>query len=271
MHAPPAVSIVIPAYNEESTIRACVIAALEQTVPAAEIIVVDNRSTDGTAAAVAELQRAHPDAPVIYFRQDAVQGLIPTRDFGLDRAQGDVLGRIDADSVIERDWVENVQRVFSDPGVDAATGPVRYYDMPLRRLGLKADDTARRGMMRLAGQYPFLFGSNMALRASAWEAIRAEVCADGDDLMHEDIDLSLHLREHGMTIRYDSRMVAGMSARRLDDSPRDYFHYVTRFERTYKAHRVHNVLVRMPMAVFFAIYPPLNAYRRGRALQAARR
>ena len=44
----PTISIVIPAYNEESTIRACVLAAIRQTVPAAEIIVVDNCSTDGT-------------------------------------------------------------------------------------------------------------------------------------------------------------------------------------------------------------------------------
>ena len=41
----PTVGIVIPAYNEESTIRSCVLAALNQTVPANEIIVVDMLST----------------------------------------------------------------------------------------------------------------------------------------------------------------------------------------------------------------------------------
>ena len=39
----PTVSIVIPAYNEESTIRACVVAAIEQTVPADEILVIDQK------------------------------------------------------------------------------------------------------------------------------------------------------------------------------------------------------------------------------------
>ena len=89
---PSTVSIVIPAYNEEASIRACVVAAILQTVPASEIIVVDNKSTDGTAAIVRAVQAEYPDSPVLYFQQNEVQGLVPTRNFGLDRAQGRVIG-----------------------------------------------------------------------------------------------------------------------------------------------------------------------------------
>src|SRR4051812_35344125 len=123
----PTVSIVIPAYNEEDTIKACVLAALDQTVAANEIIVVDNRSTDGTATVVRALQAAFPEAPIIYFQQNDQQGLIPTRNFGLDHATSEVIGRIDADSVLEPTWVEQVQKAFADPRVAAATGPVVYY------------------------------------------------------------------------------------------------------------------------------------------------
>ena len=42
---PPSVSIVIPAYNEQDTIKACVLAALDQTVAALEIIIVNSLST----------------------------------------------------------------------------------------------------------------------------------------------------------------------------------------------------------------------------------
>ena len=112
------------------------------------------------------MQLEYPESPVILLSQDADQGLIPTRNFGLNHATGDVLGRIDADSVVEPDWVEQVQRAFHDPSVQAATGPVVYYDMPMRRFGLKADDKMRQLMLKLAKQqYHFLFGSNMALRA----------------------------------------------------------------------------------------------------------
>jgi glycosyltransferase involved in cell wall biosynthesis len=109
----PTVSIVIPAYNEASTIRACVVAAIEQTDPADEIVVVDNRSTDATLRILHDLTTEFPDAPLVVFSQDEEQGLVPTRDFGLDRALGEVLGRIDADTVLEPTWVHEVRRLFA--------------------------------------------------------------------------------------------------------------------------------------------------------------
>jgi len=220
---PPGVSIVIPAYNEESVIRQCLIAAVYQSVPAHEIIVVDNMSKDRTAAIVLQMQQEYPESPIILLSEDTSQGLIPTRNFGLNHATGEILGRIDADSVVEPDWVEQVQKAFADPSTQAATGPVVYYDMPMRRFGLKADDKMRQLMLKLAKhQYHFLFGSNMALRRSAWETIRDETCRDEKDEMHEDIDLSLHLADHDLKVQYWPQMVSGMSARRLEDSPRDY-------------------------------------------------
>jgi cellulose synthase/poly-beta-1,6-N-acetylglucosamine synthase-like glycosyltransferase len=271
----PSVSIIIPAYNEESVIRQCLIAAIYQSVPADEIIVVNNRSTDRTAQIVQQMQLEYPESPIILLSQDKAQGLIPTRNFGLNSATSDVLGRIDADSVLEPDWVEQVQKAFADPSAQAATGPVVYYDMPMRRFGLKADDKMRQLMLRLAKhQYHFLFGSNMALRRSAWETIRDETCLDEKDEMHEDIDLSLHLADHDLRVQYWPQMVSGMSARRLEDSPRDYRYYVTRFDRTYKAHNVKKMALKAPMVVFFSVYFPaklLRAIHAANASQSVRR
>ena len=258
----PEVSIVIPAYNEESVIRQCLIAAIYQSMPAAEIIVVDNMSTDRTAQIVRQMQQEYPESPIRLLSQDQAQGLIPTRNFGLNSATGEILGRIDADSVLEPDWVEQVQNAFTDQDVQAATGPVVYYDMPMRRFGLKADDKMRQLMLRLAKhQYHFLFGSNMAMRRTAWETIRDEACLDEKDEMHEDIDLSLHLAEHDLRVQYWPQMVSGMSARRLEDSPRDYRYYVTRFDRTYKAHNVKKMALKAPMVVFFSVYFPAKLLR----------
>lgn len=254
-HTPLTVSIVIPAYNEQATIRSCLLAAVMQTVPAHEIIVVDNKSTDATAEVVRSVMAEHPAAPIRLIAQNDAQGLIPTRNLGLDTATGEVLGRIDADSILEPNWVEQVQLAFADDAIAAATGPVLYYDMPLRRFGLRADDRTRRVILKLSRDYHFLFGSNMALRASAWREIRGEVCRDEADLMHEDIDLSIHLAQHDLKATYVSEMVSGMSARRLEDSPRDYAFYVNRFDRTYASHRLRNPMLRAPMVVFFFIYP----------------
>jgi glycosyltransferase involved in cell wall biosynthesis len=269
MESLPTVSIVIPAWNEERRIRACVLAALDQSVAAIEIIVVDNKSTDGTARVVRALHAEHPDAPIRYLTQNAIQGLIATRNLGFDAAIGDVVGRIDADSVLQPDWVAVVQKAFVDQSVSATTGPVIYYDMPMQKFGLKADDAMRRAMIRLAHQYNFVFGSNMALRKSAWDTIRNEVCLDEDDELHEDIDVSVHLHQHGLKVKYVTAMVAGISARRLDDSPRDYLYYMTRFERTYDRHGVKGPGVRAPMWLLLFLYPGLKIVRRNMVRRAA--
>lgn len=264
-------SIVIPAYNEEGVIRQCLIAAIYQSMPAHEILVVNNRSTDHTADVVRQMQLEYPESPIHLLEQNEVQGLIPTRNFGLNHATGDVLGRIDADSVLEPDWVETVQAGFTDPEVAAATGPVVYYDMPMRRWGLKADDKMRQLVLKLArNQYHFLFGSNMALRRTAWEQIRDHTCLDELDQMHEDIDISLHLAEQDLVIRYIPAMVSGMSARRLENSPKDYRYYVTRFDRTYRAHQIDKTVLKIPMLIFTSIYYPAKVLRAVHTARTAR-
>lgn len=251
----PTVSIVIPAYNEERTIRACVVAALEQTEPADEIIVVNNMSTDSTAAMLQALRTEFPEAPLVIVEQNDEQGITPTRNRGFDAATSEVIGRIDADSILEPEWVAEVKRLFADDEVGAATGPMIYYDMPLRRFGARADDNMRRALLKLTKDYHFVFGSNMAIRASAWRDIRDHVCNDADAEMHEDLDLGIHLFDRGHKIVYGSDMVSGMSARRLDSNPKDYLRYVRRWEKTYDHHKIFNPALRAPMVVFSAIYP----------------
>jgi len=263
----PSVGIVIPAYNEEDTIRACVVAAIHQTVPADEIIVVDNKSTDQTLAILHKLQAEFPEAPLKVLRQDKSQGITPTRNMGFDAVVSDVIGRIDSDSVLEPNWVEETKKVFQNDDVHAATGPVIYYDMPLRRYMAKADDSARQAISRLVKQYHFLFGTNMALRRTAWEAVRGDICLDADLEMFEDIDLSVHLYDDGFTIVYAPKMVAGMSTRRVDDSPKDFLAYVKRFDTTYRHHGLRKRALRIPQWAYLGVYPVAKSLRWGMKLR----
>jgi len=265
----PSVSLVIPAFNEETVIRRCLLAAIHQTVAAEQIIVVDNGSTDDTSAVVGRMQQEHPNSGIVLLQQNVEQGITPTRDFGFEGSVGEVLGRIDADSLLEPDWVEQVQQAFTDPNIAAVTGPVIYYDMPWRRLGLKADNAVRKLVMKWASpRYPFLFGSNMAVRRSAWEQIRSQTCRDESDELHEDIDLSLHLSDNGLRIAYLPTMVAGVSARRLEDSPGCYRYYVDRFDRTYRVHHVDGWALKVPSMIFRSIYLPLKLLRTMHAASA---
>ncbi|MFD6098327.1 glycosyltransferase [Nocardiopsis flavescens] len=242
----PTVSLVIPAYNEEATIERCVLAALRQTRPALEVIVVDNRSTDGTATIVRRLARAHPDAGIRLLSQFDAQGLVPTRNAGFAAARGEVLGRIDADSVLSPAWVENVSDAMADPTVGALTGPVTYYDVPVFRSSPVSDDLVRRSLWHLGRRCPFLYGSNMAIRARAWEAIEHTACPDHDDLLHEDIDLAVHLKQTGIRVAYSPRMRAGVSARRLESTPSSFRAYTHRFDATYTSHGIDHWTLRAP-------------------------
>ena len=265
------VSIVIPAWNEQERINDCLLNATRQTVMPHEVIVVDNRSTDSTVAVVEQFMKDHPEAPVKLLHQDDEQGLIPTRDYGLNHATGDIqtIGHhfrnriqhvlyFDADCMIRPDWVEVVSGIFTeDPDAMGATGPVMYYDLPSRHFGLRGDNSTRKRIYRADDGQPLLFGSNMALRATAWREIADEVCQDKADVMHEDIDISLHLLGKDLKTVYCPRMIAGISARRMDTSPASFLNYMRRFKNTFNAHPQH-YRKHKPEILITALYPVMH-------------
>lgn len=239
------VSIIIPAWNEEDRIEDCLTCATVQTRAPYEVIVVDNKSTDRTVEVVERFIASHPGTPVRLIHQDAEQGLIPTRNAGLNAAKGDILGRVDADCMLKPDWVEVVTGIFTeDPKAMGASGPVVYYDMPLKKTGLRGDNRTRRLIYRADGNQTMLFGSNMALRATAWRAICGEVCRDYEDVMHEDVDISLHLLGKHFKTVYSPRMIVGMSARRMASGFVSFKHYTDRFRNTFDAHPRHTRFFR---------------------------
>lgn len=256
------VSIVIPAYNEAGSIGKCLDSCVSQKELADEIIVVDNNSTDDTAKIVRDYQKKYPQAN-IRLTNEKKQGLNPTRDKGFAVAKGEILARIDSDSAILPDWVKQVRKTFAKKTVAAVSGPVAYHDMPGRRAGLKADERIRALVHRMAEgrDHRYLFGSNMALRASAWVVIKDDVDPDPTGKYHEDIDIALCLHKAGFKIVYNPKMIGSMSARRLEDSPRKFYDYVMRFERTFQRHGIKGPTARIPIFVFLSTYFPLKLLR----------
>lgn len=257
-------SVIVPAFDEERTIVRCLDALLRQSAPVFEIIVVDNRSTDSTAALVREMQATHFAARIRLASQDTIQGLVPTRNLGFDLARGEILGRIDADTVVDRDWAFRTMRHLDRTRASAVSGPVGYYDMPLPRVSRILDDMTRRSLRGgpRTSPFPFLYGSNMAITASAWHLIKQDTCVDDDDRLHEDIDLALHLREHGLSISYERRMRATVSARRLDSAPADFHDYTRRFERTYESHGIRGRRIAVPRILLDTLYRPFRPLHR---------
>ena len=244
------VSLVIPAYNEESHLAACLEAVAKQTVMPFEVIVVDNNSTDTTAAIAARF-------PFVRVVRETRRGVMYARDAGFDAARGDIIGRIDVDTHVLPDWVAQVQRVFADASIDAASGSIGFYDVPFRRLFGKLDSLfrhylaytlARRGEL-------FLYGGNMAITREAWQAVRSQVCHDRD--FHEDIDLAAHFAHSDFRLAFDPGMRVNVSARRVDSAWGSYYPYVVDNSRTYAAHGLRGRMYMYPVEILVMIFYPL--------------
>lgn len=113
------ISVVIPAYNAEQTLGACLRALGSQTIPRDqyEVIVVDDGSTDATAAIT---QAA--GARVI---RQPNQGPAAARNHGVEAAQGDLILFTDSDCEPALDWVEQMAAPFANPEVAGAKGVYR--------------------------------------------------------------------------------------------------------------------------------------------------
>jgi glycosyltransferase involved in cell wall biosynthesis len=245
------ISMVIPAYNEEATLEGCLAAIFAQEHPFDEVIVVDNNSTDNTVEIAKKFN--------VTLIHEPRQGVVYARDTGFDAATGDIIGRIDADTLIEPNWTKQLLETFSDEEITAVTGPVYYHDMPARATGQKADTFIRSSIDKISNKSKFLFGSNMAIRRSAWSVMRDVVCRE--KAYHEDLDLAIHLVDYDYSIFFDKKLIAGVSSRRIESSPADFRKYMKMYSTTYKSHGIREASVTIPIIVYWSVYPSMKLLR----------
>jgi glycosyltransferase involved in cell wall biosynthesis len=132
-------SFVVPAYNEESYLPACLDSILEQIgdVPGgAEVIVVNNASTDGTRAVADAYARAHEQVRVV---DQPEKGLTHARQAGFAACTGELVANVDSDSRLTPGWVKQVLETFdAEPKLVGLSGPFIFYDLlPRQRASVK--------------------------------------------------------------------------------------------------------------------------------------
>lgn len=111
------ISVIIPAYNSGQTLSACLRALQRQIHLPDEVIVVDDGSTDDTAAVAAQFG--------VSILSQANAGPAAARNRGAHAARGEILLFTDADCVPAPDWVERMLVPFVDPNVAGAKGEYR--------------------------------------------------------------------------------------------------------------------------------------------------
>ncbi|UCC91235.1 MAG: glycosyltransferase family 2 protein, partial [Candidatus Aenigmatarchaeota archaeon] len=116
----PHVSIVIPAYNEEKNIGKCLEAIQQTDYPEGkkEVIVVDDGSKDRTV----EIARNFKDVKIA--RQEH-NGKVDALNLGVSKASRNIVITIDSDVMMEKDFIRNIAKPFSDPDVGAVSGAAK--------------------------------------------------------------------------------------------------------------------------------------------------
>ncbi|MBT0995558.1 glycosyltransferase family 2 protein [Cellulomonas sp. DKR-3] len=204
----PTVSVVVPALDDAPALARCLQALAGQTVAPLEVVVVDNGSSDATAAVARAAGARVVDEPR--------RGIPAAAAAGYDAAVGDVIGRLDADSVPAPDWVERVATTFArDPRCAAVTGTGRFVDLPA--VVGPAAMTVYLGAYYVLGGLAVggttLWGSSMALRRGAWREVRRDVTRS-DAEVHDDLDLAFALGPR-RRVRLERGLRVGVSARSL--------------------------------------------------------
>lgn len=199
-------SVVIPALDDAELLADCLAALAAQTRVADEIIVVDNGSTDNTA-----LVAATAGCRVV---TEPRRGILIAASAGFDAAHGDLLARLDADSVPPVDWLERIEQAFAaDPGLAALTGPGDFYGSG-RLVAWIGSVFYLGAYFRAVGLllgHPALFGSNLAMTAGTWARLRTTVHRDVSEI-HDDMDMAFAI-EPDMRVRFDNTLRVGISAR----------------------------------------------------------
>lgn len=118
------ISLVIPAYNEEKYIGACLESVQKYGKELFEVIVVNNASTDRTA----EIAESFSFVRLV---NEPKKGLLWARQKGFEEAKGDLLAYIDSDCHLSPNWFKMILKEFSENGsLISLSGPPRYYDLP---------------------------------------------------------------------------------------------------------------------------------------------
>lgn len=196
----PIFSVVIPAYNEEKYITACVKSVLNQDFDKNlyEFIVVNNASTDKTAQVAKSAGAKVVNEP----KKSNTQARIT----GINKTKGEIIAFTDADSRVPSDWLTKMYANFkNDSKLDAIGGVFSFWDgNSLLKLICKM---SQRGTYHVSG-------GNMAIRRKSYFRIGG---FDPKITLGEDVYLHLKLKKHGKVI-IDYTNIVEMSSRRFSNN-----------------------------------------------------
>ncbi len=204
------VSVIVPAYNEEKVIVKTVERILGSDHKDLEVIVIDDGSQDNTMGV---LQSAFGSNPRVALIRVANGGKAAALNIGLERATGDILVALDADTQFQHDTIPRLVRWFVDPEIGAVAGNAKVgnrINMITRWQALEyivAQNLERRALAAL-GTLTVIPGAVGAWRKSVLQSMGGF----HSDTLAEDQDLTIGIQVRGARVRFDSSAIAWTEA-----------------------------------------------------------
>ncbi|WP_205914552.1 glycosyltransferase family 2 protein [Rhodobacter sp. SY28-1] len=202
----PKVTVIVPAHNEERVLYGCLECLTRMDYPSDryEIIVINDRSRDGTGAIADDFAARHPFVRVIHRPKDAAPGKPAALLDAINGSTSEILVFFDADYLPPPQIIRRLVAPFADPLVGATMGRVVPYNananmltklLDLERRGGYVVDQEVRHRMSLLPQFG---GTTGAVRRSALEAVGGWNTIS----LAEDTDLTYRLFIAGMRVAY---------------------------------------------------------------------
>ena len=120
----PSISVIVPVYQAEKFLHRCLDSVARQTFSDWELLLVNDGSTDGSAALCDQF--AAKDQRVRVFHRKRNRGVSEARNLGLSEARGDYVTFLDADDCYEFHALETLWNLRQQSGADAAACGLTY-------------------------------------------------------------------------------------------------------------------------------------------------
>jgi len=197
------ISVIVPTYNEGKTLEPCLLSLRQQKFEDFELMVVDGHSTDNTV----DVAKKYVDKVIF----DEGKGAGAARNLAAKQAKSDIIGFVDADTVVLDDWVKIIDEDFRKFNLVGLGGVIRSWggniiDQAVFRFGSDI-------IYQITQHFGFyqLSGANSAFLKSAY----LNAGGYNESLkMLDDLEIGLRMKKYGK-LMVDSRLVAYSSPRRM--------------------------------------------------------
>jgi cellulose synthase/poly-beta-1,6-N-acetylglucosamine synthase-like glycosyltransferase/peptidoglycan/xylan/chitin deacetylase (PgdA/CDA1 family) len=205
----PGISVVVPAYNEAAGIAATVLSMVRSNYPGQiEVVVVDDGSTDDTAAIVRSLR-----LPGVRVISQPNAGKPAALNRGIAEAWFDVLVLVDGDTIFAPNALSRLAVRMTDPDVGAVSGNTKVANRRgllgrWQHLEYVMGFNLERRMFDLLGTIPTVPGAIGAFRRATLD----DVGGVSSSTLAEDTDLTMAICRSGWRVVYEPRAVAWTEA-----------------------------------------------------------